>query len=182
MIRAIAIATALISSAASAETFAIQAGRLIVDAAKPARGPSTVIVENGKIARIEDGATVPAGATIVDMRSRTVMPGLIDVHVHLTFNSGEPWFQAFTQKYSAPYFATLGLTHALAMARAGFTTVRDLGGITTASTAVRDAVREGRFAGPRILVSGEALSIIGGHGDVGAGLAPEVAAAFGRQI
>jgi imidazolonepropionase-like amidohydrolase len=178
MIRAFAIAAALLSSAASAETFAIQAGRLIVDAAKPALGPSTVIVENGRIARIEDGATAPAGATVVDMSSRTVMPGMIDVHVHLTFNSGEPWYQGFTQKYSGPYAATVGLTHALEMARAGFTTVRDLGGSTTASTAVRDAVSEGRFPGPRIQVSGEALSIIGGHGDVGAGLAPEVAAAF----
>jgi imidazolonepropionase-like amidohydrolase len=178
MLRAIAVAAALCSSAASAETFAVQAGRLIVDAGQPARGPSTVIVENGRIARIEDGATAPAGATIVDMGSKTVMPGLIDVHVHLTFNSGEPWYQTFTQKYSTPYFATLGLTHALEMARAGFTTVRDLGGITSASTAVRDAVREGRFAGPRILVSGEPLSIIGGHGDLGAGMAPELAAAF----
>jgi imidazolonepropionase-like amidohydrolase len=178
MIRAFAIAAALLSSAASAETFAIQAGRLIVDAAKPALGPSTVIVENGRIARIEDGATAPAGATVVDMSSKTVMPGMIDVHVHLTFNSGEPWYQGFTQKYSGPYAATVGLTHALEMARAGFTTVRDLGGSTTASTAVRDAVSEGRFPGPRIQVSGEALSIIGGHGDVGAGLAPEVAAAF----
>jgi imidazolonepropionase-like amidohydrolase len=169
---------ALASTSASAETYAIQAGRLITDASQPARGPSTVIVENGRIARIEDGATAPAGATIVDMRSKTVMPGLIDVHVHLTFNAYEPWYQSFTQKYSNPYAATVGLSHALDMARAGFTTVRDLGGNTSASTAVRDAVAEGRFSGPRILVAGEALSIVGGHGDIGAGLAPEIAAAF----
>jgi imidazolonepropionase-like amidohydrolase len=169
---------ALASTSASAETYAIQAGRLITDASQPARGPSTVIVENGRIARIEDGATAPAGATIVDMRSKTVMPGLIDVHVHLTFNAYEPWYQSFTQKYSNPYAATVGLSHALDMARAGFTTVRDLGGNTSASTAVRDAVAEGRFSGPRILVAGEALSIVGGHGDIGAGMAPEIAAAF----
>jgi imidazolonepropionase-like amidohydrolase len=169
---------ALASTSASAETYAIQAGRLITDASQPARRPSTVIVENGRIARIEDGATAPAGATIVDMRSKTVMPGLIDVHVHLTFNAYEPWYQSFTQKYSNPYAATVGLSHALDMARAGFTTVRDLGGNTSASTAVRDAVAEGRFSGPRILVAGEALSIVGGHGDIGAGLAPEIAAAF----
>jgi imidazolonepropionase-like amidohydrolase len=178
MLRAIAIAIALQSTAAAAETYAIQAGRLIVDASKPALGPSTLIVENGRIARIEDGATAPSGATVVDMRGKTVLPGLIDVHVHLTMNSGEPWYQAFTQKYSAPYFATLGLTHALEMARAGFTTVRDLGGNTSASTAMRDAIEEGRFPGPRVLVSGDSLSIIGGHGDIGAGMAPEVAAAF----
>ena len=74
----LAIAALLIGGTATAQNYAIQAGRLIVDAAKPARGPSTVIVENGRIARIEDGATAPAGATVIDMRSRTVLPGLIE--------------------------------------------------------------------------------------------------------
>jgi imidazolonepropionase-like amidohydrolase len=179
MFRAIIVAAAILqSTAVSAETYAIQAGRLITDAAKPARGPSTVIVETGRIARIEDGATAPAGATIVDMRSKTVMPGLIDVHVHLTSDSGEPWYAGFTQKHSNPYSATVGLTHALEMARAGFTTVRDLGGDTSAVLAVRNAVAEGRFPGPRIQVSGNPLSIIGGHGDFAAGMAPEIAAAI----
>jgi imidazolonepropionase-like amidohydrolase len=177
MFRIAAIAFALVSTAASAETYAIQAGRLITDAAKPARGPSTVIVENGRIARVEDGATAPAGATVVDMRSKTVMPGMTDVHVHLTFSAGQPWYQSFTQKYSSAYAVTEGLTHALEMARAGFTTVRDLGGDTSASIAVRDAVAEGRFPGPRIKVSGNALSIIGGHGDYATGLPPELAEA-----
>jgi imidazolonepropionase-like amidohydrolase len=177
MIRAIAIAAAFMSSAASAEIYAIQAGRLIVDAAQQARGPSTVIVENGRIVRIDDGATAPAGATVVDMRTKTVMPGMTDVHVHLTMNSGEPWYQGFTQKYSNAYATTVGLTHALDMARAGFTTVRDLGGDTSAVIAVRDAVAEGRFPGPRIKVSGNALSIIGGHGDIATGLPPELAEA-----
>ena len=175
MFRAIIVAAAILqSTAVSAETYAIQAGHLITDAALPERGPSTVIVENGRIARIEDGATAPAGATVVDMRSKTVMPGMTDVHVHLTMNSGEPWYQGFTQKYSNPYATTVGLTHALEMARAGFTTVRDLGGDTSAVIAVRDAVAEGRFPGPRIKVSGNALSIIGGHGDTATGLPPEL--------
>ena len=122
-----AIAALLATSSASAETFAIQAGRLIVDAAKPERGPSTVIVDNGRIVRIDDGATAPAGATVVDMRSKTVMPGMTDVHVHLTSTAGQPWHQRLTPKYSEAYAATTGLRNALAMARAGFTTVRDLG-------------------------------------------------------
>jgi imidazolonepropionase-like amidohydrolase len=147
---------------------------LIVDAAQPERGPSTVIVENGRVARIEAGFTAPAGAIVVDERSRTVMPGLIDVHVHLTQTAGTPWYASYTIKYSVPYATTLGLTHALEMARAGFTTVRDLGGPTSAVIAVRDAVGEGRFPGPRIKVSGEALSIIGGHADYATGLPPEL--------
>jgi imidazolonepropionase-like amidohydrolase len=171
-----AAALALASSAV-AETYAIQAGHLIVDAAQPTRGPSTIIVENGRIARIEIGFTAPAGATVVDQRSRTVLPGMTDVHVHLTYNAGEPWYVGYTQPRSVPYSATVGLTHALEMARAEFTTVRDLGGSTSAVIAVRDAVAEGRFPGPRIKVSGDPLSIIGGHGDPATALPPELAAA-----
>ena len=173
-------AAALSATAAGAETYAIQAGRLIVDAAQPPRGNSTVIVENGRVSRIDSGFTTPANATVVDERARTVMPGMTDVHVHLTMNSGEPWYASYTQKYSNPYAATVGLTHALDMARAGFTTVRDLGGPTAAVIAVRDAVAEGRFPGPRIKVSGEALSIIGGHGDAATGLPPELAEAVNK--
>src|SRR4051794_25552526 len=172
-------AAALVAAtAADAETYAIQAGRLIVDAAQPERGPSTVIVENGRIARIEAGFTAPAGAIVVDERNRTVMPGMTDAHVHLTDTSGEPWYTGFTKKRSVPYATTLGLTHALEMARGGFTTVRDLGGDTAAVIAIRDAVAEGRFPGPRIRVSGAPLSIIGGHADEATGLPPELAAAI----
>jgi imidazolonepropionase-like amidohydrolase len=171
-------ATLLVTAgAAGAETYAIQAGRLIVDAAQPARGNSTVIVENGRIARIDSGFTAPPGAIVVDERSRTVLPGMTDVHVHLTQNSGEPWYVGFTQKHSSAYSVTLGLTHALDMARAGFTTVRDLGGDTSSVIAVRDAVAEHRFPGPRIKVSGAPLSIIGGHADEATGLPPELAEA-----
>jgi imidazolonepropionase-like amidohydrolase len=166
-----------IGAAANGATYAIQAGRLIVDAAVPARGNSTVIVENGRVSRIDSGYTAPPGAIVVDERTRTVMPGMTDVHVHLTGTSGEPWYQGFTQKYSVPYSATVGLTHALEMARGGFTTVRDVGGDTSAVIAVRDAVSEGRFPGPRIKVSGAPLSIVGGHADEATGLPPELAAA-----
>jgi imidazolonepropionase-like amidohydrolase len=165
------------ATAANAETYAIQAGRLIVDASQPARGPSTVVVENGRISRIDSGFTTPVGAIVVDERGRTVLPGLTDVHVHLMGTSGQPWYTAFTKKQSVPYRTTVGLTHALDMARAGFTTVRDLGGETSAVIAVRDAVAEGSFPGPRIQVSGAPLSIIGGHADDATGLPPELAEA-----
>jgi imidazolonepropionase-like amidohydrolase len=172
------VAALAVAASANAETYAVQAGRLIVDAAQPPRGASTVIVDNGRITRIDSGFTAPAGATIVDERAKTVMPGMTDVHVHLTMNSGEPWYSDYTAKYSIPYKTTLGLTHALDMARAGFTTVRDLGGDTAGVIAVRDAVAEGRFPGPRIKVSGDPLSIIGGHGDEATGLPPQLAAAI----
>src|SRR6476469_5601970 len=99
MLKALLAGAAALAMAASANaaTYAIQAGRLIVDAAQPARGNSTVIVENGRVARIDSGFTAPPGATVVDERSRTVMPGMTDVHVHLMQNSGEPWYLGFTQ-------------------------------------------------------------------------------------
>jgi imidazolonepropionase-like amidohydrolase len=172
------VAALAISSAAGAQTYAVQAGHLIVDAAQPERGASTVIVENGRIKGIENGFTAPAGAIVIDQRSRTVMPGMTDVHVHLTQTSGTPWYSYFTQKYSNAYSVTEGLTHALDMARGGFTTVRDLGGDTSSVIAVRDAVAEGRFPGPRIKVSGAPLSIIGGHADTATGLPPELAQAI----
>jgi imidazolonepropionase-like amidohydrolase len=171
-------AAVVAASAANAETYAIQAGRLIVDAAQAERGPSTVIVENGRISRIDSGFTAPAGATVVDERTRTVLPGMTDAHVHLTSNAGEPWYARFTQKYSLPYGATVGLTHALEMARGGFTTVRDVGGDTAAVIAVRNALAEGRFPGPRLQVSGAPLSIIGGHADKATALPPQIAEAF----
>ncbi|WP_239017020.1 metal-dependent hydrolase family protein [Sphingomonas ginkgonis] len=171
----LAAAALLAAGTAHAETYAIQAGRVVVDAAKPALGPSTILVENGRIARILPGAAAPAGAIVVDERSRTVMPGMTDVHVHLTGDSGQPWYTSLTQKYSAAYGVTRGLVHAKEMARAGFTTVRDLGGDTSAVIAVRDAVRDGAFPGPRVFVSGAPLSIIGGHADPATGLPPEIA-------
>jgi len=166
-----AVAALLGSAAASAQTYAVQAGRLIVDASQGARGPSTVIVENGRIASVEDGFVAPAGATVIDQRSRTVLPGLIDAHVHLTGDPGTPyWRDAIDSNELA---AIVGVKNALLTARAGFTTVRDLGAPGLVSFALRDAIRDGIVPGPRVLASGGALSIVGGHGDV-SGFRPEV--------
>ncbi|MDE0879539.1 MAG: amidohydrolase family protein [Sphingomonas bacterium] len=175
MFKFIAIAAiTLVSTAASAETYAIQAGHLIVDAAKPARGPSTVIVTDGRVTRIDEGATVPAGAIVVDMRTKTVMPGLIDVHVHLTSDAGLPWYETLRPKYSEDYAAITGVKNALITARAGFTTVRDAGSGGYSAIAVRDAIRDGSVPGPRLEISGQPLSMIGGHADPGVGLSPEL--------
>ncbi|QYE35197.1 amidohydrolase family protein [Polymorphobacter sp. PAMC 29334] len=178
MYRVIA-ATMLLAAPAGAETIVIHAGRVVTDAALPARGPSSIVVTDGRIVSI--GAAdmaVPAGARVVDLSTKTVMPGLIDAHVHLTQDSGLPWYATLRPKFSEPYAAATGLKNALITARAGFTTVRDAGGPILASLAMRDAVAEGSFPGPRILVAGTPLSISGGHADAVVGLAPELAEAI----
>lgn len=172
------IGALLCATSASAQSYAIQTDRLIVDAAQPARGPSTVIVDKGRIIRIETGKVAPEGMTVVDLSGKTVMPGLIDTHVHLTVDATIPRGQSLTTKYSEPYYATMGLKNALTTARAGFTTIRDLGGPMDASIAVRNALREGSFPGPRLMIAGEALSIVGGHGDHSIGFAPHIGAAI----
>ena len=171
------IAALLLASPAAAETIAkdviaIRAGHVITDAAKPALGPSTIIVTDGRITAINPAsAPIPAGARAIDQSSRTLSPGLIDSHVHLTGDPGTPfWREAID---SAELSVAYGLKNARITAKAGFTTVRDLGSARLSGFAVRDAINSGMFPGPRILAAGASLSIVGGHGDV-SGFAPVV--------
>jgi len=164
---------------AGAETVVLRAGRVITDAALPARGASSIVVTDGRIVAIGDAAmAVPAGARVIDLSTKTVLPGLIDAHVHLTQDAGLPWYATLRPKFSEPYAAATGLKNALITARAGFITVRDAGGPVLASLAVRDAIAEGAFPGPRVLVAGTAFSISGGHADDAVGLSPQLAAAI----
>ena len=93
------IAALLLASPAAAETIAkdviaIRAGRVITDAAKPALGPSTIIVTDGRITAINPAsAPIPPGARVIDQSSRTLSPGLIDSHVHLTGDPGTPFWR-----------------------------------------------------------------------------------------
>ncbi len=172
MHRTILAALALATAPAAADTIAIKAGRVIVDAAKPALGPSTIIVTDGRITAINPAsAAIPVGATVIDQSARTLLPGLIDCHVHLTGDPGTPFWREAVD--SAELSVAYGLKNARATAKAGFTTVRDLGSARLAGFAVRDAINQGLFPGPRILAAGPALAIIGGHGDVN-GFLPEV--------
>lgn len=173
LLAALLVATA---APALAETIAIRAGRVITDAALPARGPATIIVTDGRITAInEPSAPIPAGATIIDQSTRTLLPGLMDAHVHLTGDPDKPFWNEAVE--TDEHMVAVGLANARTTVRAGFTTVRDLGSARLAGFAVRDAINEGLFAGPRVLAAGASLSIIGGHGDV-SGYRPEVNAAL----
>ncbi len=128
----------------------------------------TVTVEGDKIVRIEPGYAVPpTGAEVIDLKNKTVLPGLIDCHVHLEWEQSR---SSYTEKYvlNEADVAFRSAVYAQRTLLAGFTTVRDLGG-QGANLALRNAINSGLASGPRILTAGRALSITGGHGDATTG-------------
>ncbi len=173
MRRFLFLASLFVASApATAETVVIHAGRLIADASRPAGGPATITVVDGRITAVADGLTPPpAEARLVDLSSKTVLPGLIDSHVHLAGDPGGDYRDEAVD--SDEWLTLLGVKNARITARAGFTTVRDVGSAPLVGFALRRATAEGIVPGPRILSSGPSISIIGGHGDV-SGFRPEV--------
>ena len=144
----------------------IHAGRMIDVPGKPVRGPSTIVVDSGRIVSVADGhQPAPAGAQMVDLRNKTVLPGLIDSHVHLATDQGgearlvremrdEPGLQALEAQWNG--MKTL---------RAGFTTVRNLGDDGGITLALREAIKRGWVQGPRIVDAASSISTTGGHMD-----------------
>ncbi|HZG09725.1 MAG TPA: amidohydrolase family protein [Allosphingosinicella sp.] len=174
-----ALIALLAAAPAAAQTIVVHVGRLIADASRPAAGPSTITIDNGRITAVSEGLIPPpAGARLIDLSGKTVLPGLIDSHVHI---SGEPGGDYRDEAVETDEWTTLvGVRNALITARAGFTTVRDLGSPPAVGFALARATAQGMIPGPRILASGPAVSIIGGHGDV-SGFRPEVVAVLGSN-
>ena len=173
---AVILSLAISATPALAETVVVHAGRLIADASRPAAGPSTITIVDGRITAVTTGLVpAPAGARLVDLSGKTVLPGLIDAHVHI---SGEPGGDYRDEAVDPDEWSVVkGAHNALVTARAGFTTVRDLGSGPQVGFALRRGTAEGEIPGPRIVASGPPLSIIGGHGDV-SGFRPEVVKAL----
>lgn len=170
--RFLALFLLVVAVPAAAETLVIHAGRLIADASRPAQGPSTIVVVDGRIQSVTAGSQPgPAGARVIDLSGRTVLPGLIDAHVHFMSVPGTAYWREAIDTHD--YLALVGARNALTTLRAGFTTVRDVGSPGTTGFALRRAIDEGLVPGPRMLVSGTPLSTIGGHADV-AGFRPDV--------
>jgi imidazolonepropionase-like amidohydrolase len=140
----------------------VRAGKLIPDA--------VVVIEGDKIARIQANGLAPQGATLIDLSGSTCLPGLIDVHVHMTSNARRKGYQ--TLGVSVPRQTITGVMNARVTLEAGFTTVRNLGSGAYADAALRDGIDAEEIDGPRMLVSGPALGITGGHCDSSL-LAPE---------
>lgn len=161
---ALTIATMLVAPAA-AETIAIRAGSVITDANSDPTGPAVIFIEDGKVTEIRVAPFTEYEAdTYIDLSDKTVLPGLIDLHTHLSGDpSGEFWRGATTPP---EYYTLIAAKNARITALAGFTTVRDLGSRSDQVTqSLRRATAEGIVPGPRVVTSGRTIAIVGGHGD-----------------
>ncbi|WP_440056001.1 Xaa-Pro dipeptidase [Pseudoalteromonas sp. T1lg65] len=127
--------------------------------------PATVIIENDKIVSVSKSnrKSYPKDATVIDLSDHTLLPGLFDMHVHLTFDANAHGYKRL--QLTAPRSAITGVVNAKRTLEAGFTSVRNLGAGGYADIALRDAISDGDVPGPRIFASGPALGITGGHCD-----------------
>ncbi len=153
------------SQAAPAHAIVLHAARLLDVKTGRMVKPGEVLVQGDRI--VEVGASVkrPAGAEVIDLGDRTLLPGLIDAHVHLFLHPGAEDLQ--TVQESVPERTITATLAARDDLMAGFTAERDMGteGAGSADTAVRNAINAGRISGPRLRISGNAINILGGHED-----------------
>ncbi|HEX7115158.1 MAG TPA: amidohydrolase family protein [Steroidobacter sp.] len=164
----------------------VHAGWLLDVPGRPPKTRHSLIVESGKITQVRPGFVQPADigrsadtVEIVNLVRSYVTPGLIDAHVHLTFDRG-PHYRLERLQREDSDIALLAAAAARRTLEAGFTTVRDVGAHGHAIFALRDAVNAGLVPGPRILAAGAIISVTGGHGDEG-GYRQDVLAALAQD-
>ncbi len=159
------------AATATPARYAIQCGALLDTPTDTTRKNVVVVTEGGIVKQIlNDGSAIPADATKIDLRAGFCLPGLIDVHDHLTGSPSDSGYESLG--VSIPRQTISGVKHARLTLLAGFTTVRNVGADGFTDVALRDAINAGDVAGPWLFVSGPALGITGGHCDNNL-LAPE---------
>lgn len=164
-VRAITLAAMAFGQAATpaAKRVVVHAGQMLDVKTGRMVANQNIYIEGDKITRIEPGAApTAAGWEVIDLGNATVLPGLIDCHVHLTMN---PSFGYQELGVSEARQTLIGAANARKTLMAGFTTVRNVGASGFTDVALRDAINDGDVPGPRMLVSGPPLSITGGHAD-----------------
>ncbi|MBT2134800.1 amidohydrolase family protein [Croceibacterium sp. LX-88] len=151
-----------LASAAQAETVYVSAGRLLdVERGRYVEAP-LIRIEDGRVAEIASGPA-PAGATVIDLPGKTILPGLIDMHVHL---DGRPEYGGYNAlQFTDRFWTVLAVENARRMLHAGFTTVRNVGDEDYNIAGLDQAIGEGWVPGPRIVNAGYALGATGGHCD-----------------
>lgn len=158
------LALTLVSIQLVAQRTVIHCGNLIDGKSNDVQAQVTVIVENNLIVKVEKGFTKPGSSDkLVDLSKKTVMPGLIDLHVHLEGETNKDQaLQRFTSNKADVAFRSTVFAKKTLMA--GFTTVRDLGG-TGVNISLRNAINQKLVVGPRIFTSGKSIGTTGGHAD-----------------
>jgi imidazolonepropionase-like amidohydrolase len=164
----LAVVLAALAGAAGAQApnrTVIRAGRVLNVRTGELRANQAVVIEGDKITKIAPSGevTAAAGDTTIDLPDATLLPGLIDMHTHLTFELSSLSYEGL--KISTAREALHGARNARRTLEAGFTTVRNLGAKDYADIALRDAINDGDVIGPRIVASGPAMGITGGHCD-----------------
>jgi imidazolonepropionase-like amidohydrolase len=142
----------------------VRAGVLIDTAAGEARRDQDILIEGDRIKQVGSGLAALPGATLVDLRGKTVLPGLIDCHTHVT-SEPENYYSDIFRK--SPIDVAVGAhVYARRTLEAGFTTIRDVGASEFIDVALRKAIDAGRVAGPRMQVATLTVGATGGHGDL----------------
>jgi imidazolonepropionase-like amidohydrolase len=163
---ALSATTALAQTPAAGNVVVVQAAKVLAEPGKAPRGPTSIVIENGRITALLDGRqSGPAGARVVDLGERFVLPGLIDCHVHLDSDAGGEAALLEQVTTSPALDALRAQWNGMKTLRAGFTTVRNLGDDRGSTLALRDAIENGWVMGPRIIDSGRSISVTSGHMD-----------------
>jgi imidazolonepropionase-like amidohydrolase len=152
-------------AAAPSHPIVLRAARLLEVDTGHVFSPGEILVEGERISAVGSTVSHPADAQVIDLGDTTLMPGLIDVHVHLFLHPGAEDLQ--TVEESVPQRTVLAVLAARDDLMAGFTAERDMGteGAGSADTAIRNAINKGLIPGPRLRISGNAIDILGGHED-----------------
>ncbi|HEY1632352.1 MAG TPA: amidohydrolase family protein [Rhizomicrobium sp.] len=171
---ALLLAGQSLGTGAQARDLAIHAGHLIDGVTKTVRANVTILIHDDRITAVQPGFTNPPGAQVIDLSRSTVLPGLIDCHVHLSqqFDGGNPVAEEVTETdYDAAVKSTAYARHTLL---AGFTSARDVGAPLGPIVALRNAINKGTVDGPRLWVAGPPLGPTGGHNDSANGFDPAI--------
>jgi len=160
-----AIASLAAAQAPASAPIVLHAARLLQIDTGTLLQPGEVLVEGDRIRAVGTSVDHPQGAKVIDLGNTTLLPGLIDVHVHLFLHPGEEDLQ--TVEESVPWRVILAEQAAKADLMAGYTAERDMGteGAGSADTALRNAINQGIIPGPRLRISGNAIDLLGGHED-----------------